>query len=354
MRFFTPGRTEIIGNHTDHQLGRVIASAVTRGITAEVDITENEKIITLKNEAYAPIEVDITELSPRREEIGTAAALVRGMACALHERGYRIGGFSAELRSELRVGGGLSSSAAFTVLIGKILSALYNGSAVPPRMLAECAQEAENRHFMKPSGLMDQLACAMERAVYIDFLTGEVQPLDCDFAAMGLALCLTDTGGSHAGLTAAYGEIPADMRVAAEELGQEKLSYVNYSDFAVRSFPHDRVHDRARHFFAENERVPLMRDAILAADRDACIALMNASGRSSEQLLRNIRVPGGDDRLERGLALSAALLDGIGAWRVHGGGFAGCVQALVPLNEFESYRAAMEAAFGPGSCVKVM
>ena len=354
MHFFTPGRTEIIGNHTDHQLGRVIASAVRSGIAAKVDITQNKNCISVKSCGYSSTTVDITELQPRSEEAGTTAALVRGVACALRERGYRIGGFSAEVHSELPVGGGLSSSAAFSVLIGKILNVLYNGGSITPRVLAECAREAENRHFGKPCGLMDQLACAAERAVFIDFLTGEVQPIDCDFGAMGLALCLTDTGGSHAGLTDAYAEIPADMCAAAGEFGKDRLRYVNYSDFLASAPPRDRVHDRARHFFEENERVPRMRDAILAADRDACIALMNASGRSSEQLLRNIKAPGGDERLERGLALSAELLEGKGAWRVHGGGFAGCVQALVPLNEFENYRAAMDAVFGDGSCKNIM
>ena len=354
MHFFTPGRTEIIGNHTDHQLGRVIASAVRHGMNAEVDITNEHSTISLKSDGYAPFKVDITDFSVRPEEAGAPAALVRGVACAMAERGYRIGGFDAEVRSELPVGGGLSSSAAFTVLIGKILNTLYNGGAIPPRVIAECARDAENRFFGKPSGLMDQMACAMGQAVYMDFLTGEVSPLDCDFGAMGLALCLTDTGGSHAGLTDAYAEIPADMCTVAGEFDKEKLGYVNYHDFLAANPPRDRVHDRARHFFEENERVPRMRDAILSADRDACLALMNASGRSSEQLLRNIRAPGGDDRLERGLALSAALLEGNGAWRVHGGGFAGCVQALVPLNELENYRAVMDAEFGAGSCTNIM
>ena len=353
MHFFTPGRTEIIGNHTDHQLGRVIASAVTQGIHGDTDPTE-DGVIALRSEGYGEVLVELSDLSPRPEEAGTPAALVRGVACAMAERGYRIGGFRAYLRSELPVGGGMSSSAAFSVLMGKILNVLYNDGAADAVTLAECAQQAENRHFMKPSGLMDQLACAMERTVYIDFLTGEITALACDFGAMGLALCLTDTGGSHAGLIDAYAEIPADMCAAAREFGREYLGYVNYSDFLAANPPHDRAHDRARHFFEENERVLRMRDAILNADRDACIALMNASGRSSEELLRNIRAPGGDDRLKRGLALSAELLEGEGAWRVHGGGFAGCMQALVPLNELEKYRTAMDAAFGSGSCVRIM
>lgn len=353
MHFFTPGRTEIIGNHTDHQLGRVIASAVAQGIYADAETTE-DGVIALRSEGYGEVRVDLSDLSPRAKEAGTAAALVRGMACAVTELGCRIGGFRADVRSELPVGGGLSSSAAFTVLIGKIVNTLYNDDRIPPQEIAKCAQRAENRHFLKPSGLMDQMACAMERAVYIDFLTGEVQPLDCDFAAMGLSLCLTDTGGSHAGLTDAYAEIPADMCAAAGEYGKEKLGYVNYFDFLNANPPHDRIHDRARHFFEENERVPRMRAAILAGDAAECIALMNASGRSSELLLRNIKAPGGDDRLGKGLALSAKLLEGKGAWRVHGGGFAGCVQALVPLNELEFYRAAMDAAFGKGSCINIM
>ena len=170
MHFFTPGRTEIIGNHTDHQLGRVIASAVNVGISAEVDITNGSTIISLNSEGYAPFSVDITDLSARPEEAGTPMALVRGVACAMAERGYRIGGFSASLHSELPVGGGMSSSAAFSVLVGKILNVLYNDGVVDAAAIAKCAQQAENRHFMKPSGLMDQMACAMERAVYIDFL----------------------------------------------------------------------------------------------------------------------------------------------------------------------------------------
>lgn len=353
MQFFTPGRTEIIGNHTDHQLGRVIASGVRLGIRADAEKAE-DGIIRIRSDGYGEVVVDLRELSPISRETGTAAALIRGVAAAFHERGLQIGGFSAVLCSELPVGGGLSSSAAFTVMIGRILNALYNGNAADAVTLARCGRESENRHFGKPCGLMDPVACAVGRAVYIDFLTEEITPLDCDFSAMGLVLCLTDTGGSHAGLTDAYAEIPADMSAAAAEFGKEKLGYVNYKEFLTAEPPRDRIHDRARHFFEENARVPQMRDAILAGDRAACLRLMNASGRSSEQLLRNIRAAGGDDRLEHGLHRSAELLSGIGAWRVHGGGFVGCVQALVPAEYWETYRAAMEETFGTGSCVKIM
>ena len=226
---------------------------------------------------------------------------------------------------------------------------LYNGGAFTPEQLARFGQQAENRHFGKPSGLMDQMACARSGAVYLDLAAGEILPVAAPFAAMGLTLCLTDTGGSHAGLTAAYAAIPADMHSVARRFGAETLSQVDPADFFAHRLP-GLADDRAAHFFAENARVPQMRDALARRDAGEYLRLMNASGRSSEQLLRNIQVPGGDDRLARGLACASALLDGVGAWRVHGGGFAGGVQALMPCTAFPAYRQAMEARFGPGSC----
>ena len=196
---------------------------------------------------------------------------------------------------------------------------------------------------------MDQLACALDGAVYIDFATGEIAPVAAPFADMGLTLSLTDTGGSHAGLTAAYAALPADMCSVARRFGAETLSQVDPADFYAHRQP-GLADDRAAHFFEENARVPQMRDALVRRDAAAYLRLMNASGRSSEQLLRNIRAPGGDDRLARGLARAADLLDGVGAWRVHGGGFAGCVQALMPCDAFPAYKKGMEALFGPGSC----
>ena len=284
MQIFTPGRTEIIGNHTDHQMGRVIAAAVRLGITAEVDIT-TDNIVRIKSCGYGNIEVDITDVSPREEEKLSAAALVRGMAAAFLKRGYAVGGFAGAMRSDLPVGGGMSSSAAFAVSVGRIFSALCNGGSIAAEEIARCAQYAENYYFGKPSGLMDQLACALGGMIYIDFLTGEIVPLRCDFGAMGLRLCLTNTGGSHAHLTDAYAQIPADMCAAAAEFGQERLGYVNYDDFLCAAPPPDRVHNRARHFFEENARVEQMRRALCAGDAPACLALMNASGRSSERLM---------------------------------------------------------------------
>ncbi len=353
MKVFVPGRTEIIGNHTDHQLGRVIASAVKPGMTAHCQRLES-KIARVKSGKRRPMVLELDDLSPRAEEEGSTQALIRGVCCALEKRGYKVGGFTAEVNSALRSGGGLSSSAAFCVLMGKIISVLYNGGKIDPVTLARCAQEAENIHFGKPSGLMDQLACATGKAVYIDFLKDEIIPIDCDFAAMGLVLCLTDTGGSHANLTADYAAIREDMEAVAAAYGKKVMRYVNKEEFEAKGYEDASAAMRARHFFEENERVLMMKEAMERGDREACLRLMNASGRSSEEKLRNIRCAAGDDRLEKGIELSAKLLEGKGAWRVHGGGFAGCVQALVPTEYFGEYARAMDASFGLHSCFRIM
>ena len=353
MKIFVPGRTEIIGNHTDHQQGRVIASAVEIGITAQCSRT-SDGTAHVRSDGRRPMHVDLSNLEPVERERGTTLALVRGVACALKKRGYKVGGFRAESRSAIRSGGGLSSSAAFCVLIGRIFSWLYNGGEVDAITLARCAQEAENIHFGKPSGLMDQLACAIGKAVYIDFAEDEIVALDCNFGAMGLTLCLTDTGGSHANLTADYAAIRSDMNAVAASYGKDVLRYVNYNEFLEKGYAESAARLRAEHFFEENERVPLMREAMEKGDAEACLRLMNASGRSSEEKLRNIRCDAGDDRLEKGIELSAKLLAGKGAWRVHGGGFAGCVQALVPTGFFGEYKKSMDASFGLNACFKIM
>ena len=350
QRFFAPGRTELAGNHTDHQLGRVLAASVDAGISALVT-PRDDRMIVVASEGFAAFRVDLNSLEPRAEEIGTSQALVRGVAAAMAERGGQLCGFEAEVSTTIPPGGGLSSSAAFEILFGRILNALANDGRYDAPTLARIAQRAENLHFGKPSGLMDQLACATDGAVYVDFLTDDVRSVPACFEDLGYTLSLTNTGGSHAGLTDAYAEIPADMRAVAARFGADVLAHVDEAAFRAAYTP-SRENDRALHFFEENARVPHMAEALERRDIDAYLALMNASGRSSERLLRNIRAEaGGDDLLERGLALAAELLEGKGAWRVHGGGFAGCVQALCPTEQFETYRAAMEAQFGPGSCM---
>ena len=349
--FFAPGRTELAGNHTDHQKGRVLASAVDKGIHAEVE-PNYDNIVRIRSEGFEDMEINLFDLDVHPEEFGSSTALVRGVASAMFDLDARFGGFNAVLRSDLSSGSGLSSSAAFAVLIARIFNGLYNNNELEPKAIAQLAQQAENLHFGKPCGLMDQLACALGKAVYVDFLTGDIQPVSADFGRMGLTLCLTDTGGSHAGLDTSYARIPADMRYIASFFGKELLGQVDPADFFSKKWDTtDRPVRRAKHFFDENERVPKMRDALIAGNGEEYMRLMNESGRSSEKLLTNIVTSVTDDRkLENGLNLSAKLLDGVGAWRVHGGGFAGCVQALMPSEYFAHYKTEMERSFGAGSC----
>ena len=352
--FSVSGRTELAGNHTDHQNGRILASTVHMGLTARVEGNSSD-VIRVKTQAYGSLEVQLNQLSVRPREFGSPAALIRGVAAAFKDLGLGIGGFDAELRSTLPIGVGLSSSAAFSVLIGRILNDLYNNGEVDPVVIAKTAQEAENRFFGKPCGLMSQLVCALGGTVYVDFKTREIQRLDADFATMGLTLCLTETGGSHAGLDSSYARIPADMTYIANLFDKGVLADVDPAEFRAKGWdPANRPVRRAMHFFDENERVPLMRDALKNGDGEAYMRLMNESGRSSEELLNNIVTSAtGDTKLEQGLALSRKLLEGRGAWRVHGGGFAGCVQALMPSELFPDYKAEMEKVFGKGKCVKI-
>ena len=352
--FFVSGRTELAGNHTDHQNGRILAAAIDLGVSASVRET-GTGVIRIHSAGYEPFEVRTNHLTVRTQEFGTPKSLVRGVAAAFHELGLRIGGFDAQISSTLPVGAGLSSSAAFSVLIGRIFSELYNDGKVEPIVIARAAQQAENRYFGKPCGLMSQLVCAMGHTVYADFKTRQIEPIQADFSAMGLTLCLTDTGGSHAGLDSSYARIPADMIYIANLFDKGVLGDVDPEEFRSKGWdPANRPVRRAMHFFDENERVPLMRDALKSGDGETYMRLMNASGRSSEELLNNIVTSAtGDTKLARGLEKSAQLLRGKGAWRVHGGGFAGCVQALMPDRYCAEYRLGMEEDFGSGCCREI-
>ena len=351
---FTPGRTELAGNHTDHQNGRILAGAIDRGITARFE-ANGEKLVRLKMKTLGEAEVKCDQLQPRTAELGTPASLARGMMAAFSELGLTVGGFDAEIDSSLPIGAGLSSSAAFSVTLGRILSLLYNDGRVEPVVIARAAQQAENRFFGKPCGLMSQLTCALGRTIYVDFKTGVIEPVDVDFDAMGLTLCLTDTGGSHAGLDTSYARIPADMVYIANLFDKGVLADVDPEEFRSRGWdPANRPVRRAMHFFDENERVPKLRDALREKDTEAVLRLMNESGRSSEALLNNIVTSAtGDTKLEQGLELSRKLLEGRGAWRVHGGGFAGCVQALMPTAFFPEYKREMAKSFGADKCMRI-
>ncbi len=351
---FAPGRTELAGNHTDHQKGRILAAGVALGLTAVYE--ENDSgAVTVHSAGFEPFEVRLNQLTPMPAEFGSSKSLTRGMLATFKDWGLNIGGFHAEIKSTLPAGSGLSSSAAFSVLIGKILSELFNDGKVDPVVIARAAQEAENRFFGKPCGLMDQLACSLGHCVYVDFSTNEIVPISADFNEMGLTLCLTDTGGSHAGLDSSYARIPGDMVYIANLFDRGVLADVKPADFWAKGWSkEDRPVRRAMHFFGENERVPRMRDALIAKDGNTYMKLMNESGRSSEQLLNNIVTSAtGDTKLEEGLELSRTLLEGRGAWRVHGGGFAGCVQALMPTDYFPVYKEEMEKQFGKDKCFEI-
>ena len=351
ITIFAPGRTELSGNHTDHQQGRILASAVDVGLTAAVERGSGTKVL-LASEGFTLIEADTDQLEILPEDFGTSRALMRGMLACFRNNGLEIGPFSAKVTSTLPSGSGLSSSAAFSVMVGRILNELYNGGKADPVFIAKAAQYAENEYFGKPCGLMDQLACSLGHAVYVDFRTMDIEPIIADFGAMGLTLCLSNTGGSHAGLDDAYASIRIEMDSIAARFGQKVLRDVDPEEFFAKGWSlSERPVRRAKHFFEENERVPQMRDALRNGNGEEYMRLMNASGRSSENLLENIVAEGaGDTKLAEGLELSAKLLEGKGAWRVHGGGLAGCVQALMPPELFPFYKQEMEKAFGEGSC----
>lgn len=330
-----------------------MAAAIDAGITAHAQ-PNGTGLVRVYSEGFAPVQVSLDRLWPDEKEAGTSAALVRGMAAVLSESAA-LQGVDIYMSSDLAPGRGLGSSAAFSVLTGYVLAFFSSQGAIPAEELARAAQKAENRWFGKPCGLMDQMACAMGGGLLIDFLENRTVPIDCCFDDLGLALCLTDTGGSHAQAGAAYGKISGDMSQVAQSFGESFLAQVRPAAFEERWPEHETELPwmRARHFFDETWRMSSMADALGLRDGQRYMELMNESGRSSERLLQNIWQEDIGEELARGLTLSEQLLTDVGAWRVHGGGFAGCVQALMPEADFEDYRTAMDGRFGPGSCQRV-
>ncbi len=355
-----PGRTEICGNHTDHQRGRVLCAAVTMD-TLAVAAPADDLSVTLLSEGYPELRLSLEDTAPRPEEAGTTAALIRGVAAGLRQKGLAVGGLRAVLTSTVLAGGGLSSSASFEILIGALFTRLSGASDLPPMELAKIGQAAERDWFGKPCGLMDQAACAEGGITLIDFLSPAepaVERIDFDYREAGYVLCAADTRTSHADLTDDYAAIPADMTAVAHALGAEVLRLADparLEDPAVRASLSPLALDRAEHFFLENERVVCMAEALRRRDMPQVIALMNESGRSSRELLRNV-VPAGDPS-RNGMAVALdraeALLRGKGAWRVHGGGFAGCIQCLVPAEDYDAFREAMDGFYGKGACFEL-
>jgi galactokinase len=357
--FSAPGRTEIGGNHTDHQHGRVLAAAINLDILCAA-AKNGDNVIRIKSKGFKEDIIDLSELAPKESEKEKAASLIRGVAARFAQLGYQIGGFDAYTVSDVLKGSGLSSSAAFEVAVGTMLNHLYNGGKVPAVSVAQIGQYAENVYFGKPSGLMDQAASAVGGFVAFDFkdpANPVVEPVDFDFASCGHSLCIVDTGGSHADLTGDYSAVTAEMKAVAAFFGKECLREVDEAAFfgslgKLRAELGDRPVLRAMHFFGDNARVPKQAEALRNGDFEGFKRLVIESGRSSRDMLQNVfstKSPV-EQGLSLALSLSERLLAGKGAWRVHGGGFAGTIQAFVPDELLESYRSEMEKVFGAGSC----
>ena len=357
--FSAPGRTEIGGNHTDHQRGRVLAAAVNLDTRAAVRINGTDTIRIL-SKGYPMSEVNISALTPVESEINSTPALIRGVAARFAQLGCEVKGFDAYCESTVLPGSGLSSSAAYEVLIGTIINGLFFDGKVSQPEIAQIGQYAENVFFGKPCGLMDQMASAVGNLVTIDFFDKEnpvIKPLNFDFAACGHALCIIDSGADHADLTDEYAAVPGEIKAVAAQFGKEVLTQINVADFyaaipALRKACGDRAVMRAIHFYLENDRVPQQVAALESGDFDRFLQLIKQSGYSSYMYLQNV-IPAGY-KAHQDVAVSLALcehyLNGRGAYRVHGGGFAGTVQAFVPMDMLDSFVAGIDAALGEGAC----
>ena len=357
--FSAPGRTEIGGNHTDHQRGRVLAAAVNLDTLAAVRPNESG-MIRILSEGYPMCQVDLSELTPVASEINTTPALVRGVAAGFAKLGCRVGGFDAYCTSTVLPGSGLSSSAAFEVLMGTIMNHLFfEGKASAPQV-AGIGQYAENVFFGKPCGLMDQTASAVGGLVTIDFFQKDnpkIQKVDFDFATCGHALCIIDTRASHADLTDEYAAIPGEMKQICACFGKEVLTEIAPEDFydaipELRKTCSHRAILRAIHFYQENDRVPLQVAALEDGDFAAFLKLVSESGHSSWMYLQNV-IPAGNAQCQDvalALALCERLLAGRSAYRVHGGGFAGTVQAFVPFDMLDAFQTGIDRVLGEGAC----
>lgn len=360
--FSSPGRTEIGGNHTDHNYGRVLAGAVNLDNVA-VAQPNGTMTVRILSSGYPQFEVDITNLKPSEKEYYTSAGLVRGIAARLNELGYKIGGFDAVINSGVPKGSGLSSSASFEVLIGAIFSHLFNDGKLDAVLNAQIGQYAENVFFGKPCGLMDQTACSVGGLVTIDFADPSkpvVKKVDFDFTETGYALVITDTGGNHADLNDEYASLPTDMKGVAAQLGKKVLREVEPQELidaipSLRGKVTDRAILRAIHFEGDNARVANQVAALEKNDFNAFLQMVKDSGRSSFMYNQNVFPSSAPE--EQGVSLALALSDialgSEGAYRVHGGGFAGTIQAFVPQNLLDKYVCTLEHTFGKGKCWKL-
>ena len=357
--FSAPGRTEVGGNHTDHNLGCVLAGGVSLDVIAAVVPTDDNKI-TVNSEGFPEDVIDVTDTQVKQDELNSSAALIRGMAAGFTKNGHKVGGFKASSTSNVLKGSGLSSSAAYEVLIGTILNGLYNDGSVSDVEVAQLAQYAENVYFGKPSGLMDQMASSVGGFITIDFGDKNnpvIKSLDFDFSASGHSLCIVDTKGNHADLTPEYAAIPPEMKSVAQFFGKEVLRQITKEQVLenivqLREKCGDRAVLRALHFFDDNARVAKEAEALENGRFEDFLALITESGNSSLAYLQNIFAASNvsEQGLTVALYLAKQLLGGRGACRVHGGGFAGTIQAFVPNDMLDSFRSEIERVFGEGSC----
>ena len=357
--YSAPGRTEIGGNHTDHQRGCVLAAAVNLETMAEVVLNDTD-CIRIESEGYPMFYIDLSDLSVREDEKNTTAALVRGVVAAFANAGAPVSGFDAKIWSSVLPGSGLSSSAAFEVLIATICNDLFFKNKFSSVELAQIGQYAENVYFGKPCGLMDQTASSVGGMVFIDFEDVDfpkVERIEFDLEAAGYALCIIDSGADHAYLTGEYAAIPAEMKAVCKWFGKEVLREVPEEEF-IKAIPRlreqvsDRAILRALHIYQENKRVLKQVEAVKNNDMDLFLQTVLESGRSSWMYLQNITPAGAVQHQEIAVALAMCdlLLEGRGAYRVHGGGFAGTVQAFVPVDMLEKFKLGIETVLGDGSC----
>lgn len=362
--FSSPGRTEIGGNHTDHNYGRVLAGAVNLDMIA-VAAANGSNIIRIKSEGYPEFQVDLSTLVVEESQFYTSSSIVKGICARMKEVGYEIGGFDACIEGRVPKGSGLSSSASFEVLIGAILNNLFNNGKMSGVENAIIGQWAENNYFGKPCGLMDQTACSVGGLITIDFKDPSkpiVKEVDFDFVSTGFALVITDVGGGHddAASQAEYASLPTEMKAVAAELGAKVLREVTMEQIVekipeIRKVTGDRAILRAYHFQGDNQRVVDQVAALEKNDFDSFLKMVVESGYSSYMYNQNIFdvVHKDDQVVSLALALSEMVLKGKGAWRVHGGGFGGTIQAFVPQDKLDEYVKTLEHVYGVGKCHKL-
>ncbi len=354
-----PGRTEVCGNHTDHNNGKVMAASINLDAIAVCAVSGNGTV-RVQSVGHALNVVDWEKLLPDEKEFGHSTAMVRGVLAKIKDLGYEVGGFDAVTTSDVMGGSGLSSSAAFEVLLGTTVSYLFNDGKISAVDIAKIAQYSENVFFGKPCGLLDQMASSVGTFVTIDFKSTEnpvIKKVEFDFSQSGHSLCIVDTGGSHSDLTDDYAAVRNEMESVAEAMGKKVLREIEYDDFKnavpqLGKMVNDRALLRAYHFYGENRRVDKAVDALESNNFDLFKEIIVESGKSSYMLNQNVYSPSNptEQKLSLALCISEEILRGKGAYRVHGGGFAGTIQAFVPNDMLDEYKSTMESVFGIGNC----